>query len=67
MLRSGMSVQLRGFTTQIESGIKQNPAHLDERMVNALVAGGREAFRPDVLEQEIAARVAKKLTVSDER
>jgi hypothetical protein len=65
MVRSGMSVQLRGFTAQIEGETKKNAANLDDKMVNALVASGKDAFRPDLLEADIGGRLAKKLTVGD--
>jgi hypothetical protein len=65
MIRSGLSVQLRGFSDQIVGDIRLNAARLDERMVAALVDAAKEAFRPDVLQQDMTARIAKKLTVGD--
>jgi len=65
MVRSGMSVQLRGFTAQVEAETKKNATNLDEKMVTALVASGKEAFRADLLEEDITARLIKKLTVGD--
>ena len=65
IVRSGVAVQLRGFTGQIESEIRQNPAGLDDKMVNILVDAARQAFRPESLQEDITGRVAKKLTVAD--
>lgn len=65
MVRSGLSAQLRGFTAQMEGETKQNAANLDEKMVTALIESGKEAFRPDLLEEDMTARLAKKLTVGD--
>jgi hypothetical protein len=65
MQRSGLSVQLRGFTAQMEAQIRQNPAGLDDKAVHALVEAAKDAFRPESLEQDMTGRVAKKLTVAD--
>jgi hypothetical protein len=65
MIRSGLSVQLRGFTAHIQREIKQNPAGLDEKMVAALSDAAKEAFRADLLQEDMTARVAKKITVGD--
>jgi hypothetical protein len=65
VVRSGVAVQLRGFTGQIEAEIKQNPAGLDAKLVNALVDAAKDAFRPESLQEDITGRVAKKLTVAD--
>ncbi len=65
MIRSGMSVQLRGFTDQVVAEIRQNSTKLDERMVAALIDAAKQAFRADLLQEDLAARVAKKLTVGD--
>jgi hypothetical protein len=65
MIRSGLSVQLRGFSDQVVGDIKQNGAQLDANVVASLVDAAKEAFRPEALQQDITARVAKKLTVGD--
>ena len=67
MIRSGLPVQLRGFTLQIEREIRQNAVKLDDKMVAALVGAAREAFRPEALQQDMTVRAAKKLTLSDMR
>ena len=65
MIRSGLSVQLRGFAAQIENEIKQNPAKLDGQMIAALAAAAKEAFRAELLQEDMTRRIAKKLTVAD--
>jgi hypothetical protein len=65
MQRSGLSVQLRGFSGQMEAQIRQNPAGLDEKAVHALAEAAKDAFRPESLEEDMGGRVAKKLTVAD--
>jgi hypothetical protein len=65
MVRSGLSVQLRGLTDQIIGDIRQNAASLDPSVVGGLVDAARQAFRPEALQQDMTARVAKKLTVGD--
>lgn len=65
MIRSGLSVQLRGFTDQIVGEIQQGAANLDASVVAILVDAAKEAFRPELLQQDITARIAKKLTVGD--
>lgn len=65
MVRSGLSVQLRGYAAQIENEIKQNPAKLDGQLIAALGAAAREAFRAELLQEDMTRRIAKKLTVAD--
>jgi hypothetical protein len=65
MIQSGLSVQLRGYSDQVAADIRQNSAQLDASIVAGLVDAAKEAFRPDLLQQDIAVRVAKKLTVGD--
>ena len=65
MVRSGLAVQLRGLTDQIVADIRQNMANIDQGSVERLVESARHAFRPEALQQDIAARVARKLTVGD--
>ncbi len=65
MIRSGLSVQLRGFTDQAIADIRQNSANLDANTLTILVDSATEAFRADALQQDITARVSKKLTVGD--
>lgn len=65
VVRSGLSVQLRGFTGQVEAGIQQNQVGLDDKMVRVLMDAAKEAFRPEVLEEDMTGRVARKLTVGD--
>jgi hypothetical protein len=65
MVRSGLAVQLRGFTDQVVGDIRQNMTSFDPRSVERLVESARQAFRPEALHQDIGARVAKKLTVDD--
>lgn len=65
VLRSGLAVQLRGFTEQIVNDIRHNAVTIDQNTVDRLVDSARQAFRPEVLQRDITARVAKKLTVGD--
>jgi hypothetical protein len=65
MVRSGLSVQLRGFTNQIVADIRQNAGNVDPSTIEPLVESAKQAFRPDLLQQDMAGRVAKKLTVGD--
>jgi hypothetical protein len=65
IVRSGVSVQLRGFTDQLEGEIRQNPAGLDEKLVSTLAEAAKQAFRPESLQQDMTARIAKKLTLAD--
>lgn len=65
MVRSGLAVQLRGVTDQIVADIRQNLANIDQGSVERLVESARHAFRPEALQQDIAARLARKLTVGD--
>jgi hypothetical protein len=65
MIRSGLSVQLRGFTDQLGDSIRQNAGNLDASVVASLVDAAKQAFRPDALQQDITARVGKKLTLGD--
>ena len=65
MVRSGLAVQLRGFTDQVVGDIRQNMTNFDPRSVERLVESARRAFRPEALQQDIGARLAKKLTVGD--
>jgi hypothetical protein len=65
VVRSGLSVQLRSFTGQIEGEIRQNPARLDDKLVNALADAAKEAFRPEALQEDITGRVGKMLSVTD--
>lgn len=65
VIRSGLSVQLRSFTGQIDSEIRQNPARLDQKFVNILADAAKEAFRAESLQEDITGRVGKKLTVAD--
>lgn len=65
MARSGLAVQLRGVTDQIVADIRQNMANIDPGSVERLVESARHAFRPEAMQQDIAARVAGKLSVDD--
>lgn len=65
MIRSGLSVQLRGFTDQMVGEFTRNDARLDAAMVTALVAAAKAAFRPEQLQEDMTARIAKKLTAGD--
>jgi len=65
MIRSGMSVQLRGFTGQIEAAFKQYSGKVDERILAALLEAAKEAYRPDLLQDDMTRRLAKKLTADD--
>jgi len=65
MARSGMSAQLRGFTDQIVNDIRQSAGRIDPGTVEWLVGCARQAFRPEVLQHDMTARVARKLSVGD--
>jgi uncharacterized protein (DUF2267 family) len=65
MVRSGLAVQLRGVTDQIVNDIRQNAGSIDSSTADRLVEAARQAFRPEALQQDITARVARKLTVDD--
>jgi hypothetical protein len=65
MIRSGLAVQLRGFTDQLADSIRQSAGNLDAGVVTSLVDASKQAFKPDALQQDITARIAKKLTVGD--
>ena len=65
MARSGLAVQLRGFTDQILTDIRQSATRFDENTVERLIQSAKQAYRPEALQQDITARVAKKLTVGD--
>jgi hypothetical protein len=65
IVRSGLSVQLHGFTDQIVADIRQNARGMDPSGVEYLVQSARQAFRPEVLQHDMAARVARRLAVGD--
>jgi hypothetical protein len=65
MVRSGLAVQLRNVTDQVAGDIRQNMANFDQSSVERLVESARQAYKPEVLQQDITARVAKKLTLGD--
>jgi hypothetical protein len=65
MIRSGLSVQLRGFTDQVVGEFTRNDAKLDATLVTALVDAAKDAFRPERLQEDMTARIAKKLTAGD--
>ena len=65
MVRSGLSVQLRGFSDQVAADIRNNAANADPQLIAALAEAAREAFRAELLQEDMTARIAKKLTVSD--
>jgi hypothetical protein len=65
MVRSGMSVQLRGLPRQMEADLKRAEGQLDGRVLKALLSASKSAFRAESLEADMRARLAKKLTVPD--
>ena len=65
VIRSGLAVQLRGFAKQVDSEIRQNPGGLDPRIVSSLSTAAKEAFRPDMLQEDMTRRITRKLTVPD--
>lgn len=65
VIRSGLAVQLRGIHDQIVNDIRHSAGKFDQRTVERLGDSARQAFRPEVLQQDMTARVAKKLTVGD--
>jgi len=64
MVRSGLAVQLQGFTAQMEQQLKSQ-TNLDRATADALASASKEAFRSDLLQADITARLARKLTVGD--
>jgi hypothetical protein len=65
LVRSGLSVQLRGLPQQMETDVREVGALLDPNLTAALLSAVRMAFQPELLESDIAARVAKNLTIGD--
>lgn len=65
MVRSGMAVALRGFTAQVENGIKHSTANLQAELLPPLRRAVLEAFRPDRLREDITTLVAQKLILED--
>lgn len=65
MVSSGLSMQLRGLPEQMEAGVKEAGELLDPKTTTALLSAVKVAFQPDVLESDMTARVAKKLTLAD--
>jgi hypothetical protein len=65
MQSSGLASQLRGLPAQMEADFRQSGALLDEKLMQALLAAARASFQPEILETDITARIAKKLTVAD--
>jgi hypothetical protein len=64
MVSSGLAVQLRGFTAQMEQQIS-GQTKLDQATADALASAAKEAFRADLLQADITARLTRKLTVGD--
>ena len=62
---SRLAVQMRGLPAQMEADFKQSGAVLDQKLMEALLAAVRTSFEPEMLEVDITARVAKKLTIAD--
>src|SRR5690349_11125444 len=65
MQSSGLAAQLRGLPAQMENDFRQSGALLDEKLMQALLAAARASFQPEILEADITARIAKKLTLAD--
>src|SRR5436190_13944574 len=65
MQSSRLAVQMRGLPAQMEADFKQSGAVLDQKLMEALLAAARTSFQPEMLEVDITARVAKKLTIAD--
>ena len=65
MVSSGLSVQLRGLPEQMEAGVREAGALLDQKLTTALLSAVKVAFQPELLESDMTIRVAKKLTVGD--
>jgi hypothetical protein len=65
LVRSGMAVQLRSFTVQVEREIRQNAVQADPKMVVDLGHAAKEAFRPERLQEEMTSRVTRKVTIAD--
>ena len=59
---SGLSVQLPGFVGQMKEEIAQQRGQASADVVLALDDAASEAFRADVLEEDIVADLAKRLT-----
>ena len=65
LVRSGLSVQLRGFGSQFAAQFAQQRGKMPDVLVIELTNAAREAFRPDLLQQDIVAGIASKMTVED--
>lgn len=65
MVRSGLSVQLRGFAKQLETQFEQNRGKFPDALIAELSSAAKEAYRADVLQQDVVEGVAKKMKVEE--
>lgn len=65
LVRSGLSVQLRGFSSQFAAQFGQQRGKLPDNLIIELTNAAKEAFRPDVLQEDIVQGIAKKLKVDE--
>jgi hypothetical protein len=65
--RSGLSAQLRAFANQVAAQFTQHRGKAPEPLIIELTNAAKEAFRPEVLQQDITAGIARKMTVEEMR
>jgi hypothetical protein len=65
VVRCGLSVQLRAFPKQIAEQSQQYRGKLPDATIAALAEAGKEAFRPDVLQEEIVRALAARMKLED--
>src|SRR6185295_3042720 len=65
VVRSGLAVQLRSLPKGIGEQTAQLRGKAPDALVAALDEAGREAFKPDPLQQEIERLLPGKLSVSE--
>jgi len=65
LVRSGLSVQLRGFGNQFAAQFARQRGKVPDTLVVELTNAAKEAFRPDVLQEDIVQGIARKLKVDE--
>jgi len=65
MVQSGLTVQLRGLADSMGKDIRRESGNLDATQAAALAGAAKEAFRAELLQADMSALVARKLSVAD--
>jgi hypothetical protein len=65
VVRSGISVQLRGFHGQLAGQLAQQRGKVPDALIAELTNAAKEAYRPEILQQDIVEGLAKKLKVDE--